>query len=205
MAVSTLVMWQPNSLRSTASNRKLWPPIHHNTTAYIPQHNSIVECMNCMLLDKVCTMLTDASLPNSFWYNALEYAAILHNSLPTKPLPDVTPEEAWSSNKPNILWLCLFSCKAHIHVSEDQHSKLSMHSHICIFLSLMPIYKSFKLINHTTHKIYNLSTIQHTKFTTLAMLYLMKGEQYHINVLSLTNTTTTTMMQDVPQHPCLHV
>jgi hypothetical protein len=69
-------------------------------TANIPQHNSVTKHMNHTLLDKVHTMLTNACLPNFFWYNTLKYTAILHNSLPTKPLPDVTLEEAWSSNKP---------------------------------------------------------------------------------------------------------
>jgi GAG-pre-integrase domain len=125
------------------------------TTADTPQHNGVVEHMNHILLDKVRTMLTDVSLPNSFWYDALEYAAILHNSLPTKPLPDVTLEEAWSGNKPDILQLHLFGCKAHVHIPKDQRLKLSMHLHTCIFLGLMPNYKAFKLINHATHKIYN--------------------------------------------------
>jgi GAG-pre-integrase domain len=73
------------------------------TTTNTSQHNGVAECMNYTLLDKVRTMLTNASLPNSFWYDTLKYATTLHNSLSTKPLPDITPEEAWSGNKPNIL------------------------------------------------------------------------------------------------------
>jgi transposase InsO family protein len=72
------------------------------TTADTPQHNGVAERMNRTLLDKVRAMLNDADLPFSFWYDALQYAAILHNSSPSATLPNVTPEESWSGNKPDV-------------------------------------------------------------------------------------------------------
>jgi hypothetical protein len=47
--------------------------------------------MNRTLLDKVWAMLLDAGLPKSYWYNALEYMALLHNVVPTRTLGDMTP------------------------------------------------------------------------------------------------------------------
>jgi hypothetical protein len=125
------------------------------TTADTPEHNGVSEQMNRTLLDKVRTMLADANLPESFWYDALEYAAILHNCLPTNSLPNLMPEEAWSGNKPDIFHLRVFSCPAHMHVPIDHRSKLSSHMQQCVFLGLASNYKAFRLIHRPSHKIYN--------------------------------------------------
>jgi hypothetical protein len=53
-------------------------------------------------------MLLDASLLEAYWYNALEYAALIHNITPTWALNDLTLKEAWSGNKPNISHLRIF-------------------------------------------------------------------------------------------------
>jgi hypothetical protein len=124
------------------------------TTADTAEHNGVAECMNRTLLDKVRAMLNDANLPESFWYDALLYAAILHNCSPSASLQNVTPEEAWSGNKPDISRLRIFGCKAHMHVPEDYRSKLSFHSKQCTFIGLAPNHKAFKLIHRDTRKIY---------------------------------------------------
>jgi hypothetical protein len=125
------------------------------TTAYTSEHNGVAERMNRTLLDKVRAMLSDADLPDSFWYDALEYAAVLHNHLPTRSLPDITPEEAWTGNKPNASRLRVFGCKAHMHVPKKHRPKLASHSQQCTFLGLSANYKAFKLIDRTTNTIYN--------------------------------------------------
>ena len=56
---------------------------HEITTPDTPQHNGVAKRMNRTLLDKVRSMLHDAALPESYWYDALVYAAHLHNVTPT--------------------------------------------------------------------------------------------------------------------------
>jgi hypothetical protein len=63
---------------------------HEITTPDTPQHNGVAERMDCTLLDKVRAMLANADLPESYWYDALEYAALLHNVAPTRALGDIT-------------------------------------------------------------------------------------------------------------------
>jgi transposase InsO family protein len=67
---------------------------HELTTPDTPQHNGVAEHMNRTLLDKVRSMLHDASLPETYWYDALVYAAHLHNVTPKRALDGITPEEA---------------------------------------------------------------------------------------------------------------
>ena len=75
---------------------------HKLTTADTPQHNGVAERMNRTLVEQVRTILLDAELPNSYWWDALQYAALLHNVSPTRSLADSTPEESWSGNKPDV-------------------------------------------------------------------------------------------------------
>jgi transposase InsO family protein len=52
---------------------------HEVTTADMPQHNGMAECLNRTLLDKVRAMLADVDLPKPYWLEALNYTTLLHN------------------------------------------------------------------------------------------------------------------------------
>jgi transposase InsO family protein len=104
------------------------------TTPDTPQHNGVAERMNRTLLDKVRAMLTEADLPEMYWYDALEYAAFIHNVTPTRALANQTPEEAWNGNKPNLSRLRVFGCRAFVHVPDKHRSKLEAKSLVCTFL-----------------------------------------------------------------------
>jgi transposase InsO family protein len=101
---------------------------HELTTPDTPQHNGVAERMNRTLLDKVRAMLADADLPESYWYAALEYASHLHNVVPTRALDDLTPEEAWSGNKPDISAFRIFGSRAYVHIPDKHRSKLAAKS-----------------------------------------------------------------------------
>jgi hypothetical protein len=64
-------------------------------------------------------MLIDADLPESYWGNTLQYAALLHNMSHSCLLDQSTPKEAWSSNKPDISQLCTFSYHAFMHIPDN--------------------------------------------------------------------------------------
>ena len=104
-------------------------------TADTPQHNGIAKCMNCTLVKTAHTLLLDAGLPNSFWFDTVQYVAYLHNIVPTWSLNhDVTPEEAWSGNKPNVALVRVFGSKAYVHIPEKHRQKLDVKSLKCTFL-----------------------------------------------------------------------
>ncbi|GJW41360.1 retrotransposon protein, putative, ty1-copia subclass [Tanacetum coccineum] len=59
--------------------------IAHRTPPYTPQHNGVSERRNRTLLDMVRSMMSQTTLPKSFWDYALEFAArILNMVLTTK-------------------------------------------------------------------------------------------------------------------------
>ena len=117
------------------------------TTADTPQHNGVAEHMNRTLVKQVHTMLVNAELPNSYWWDALQYAVHLHNVSPTCSLIDCTPEESWSGNKPDISRLCVFSCKVFVHIPDKLHSKLSAKSLVCTFIGYTWQRKAYCLVH----------------------------------------------------------
>ena len=79
-------------------------------------------------------ILTNAGLPGSYWWDTLQYAALLHNISPICSLDNSTPKEAWSSNKPDISCLHTFGCHVFVHIPDKQGNKLTAKSLICMFL-----------------------------------------------------------------------
>ncbi|GJT80337.1 retrotransposon protein, putative, ty1-copia subclass [Tanacetum coccineum] len=68
--------------------------IAHHTPPYTPQHNGVFERRNRTLLDMVRSMMSQTTLPKSFWDYALESAARILNMVPTKKV-EKTPYEVW--------------------------------------------------------------------------------------------------------------
>ena len=66
-----------------------------------PQQNGVAERRNRTMLDMIRSMLSDASLPKSFWGYALQTAIYLINRIPSKSIPK-TPFELWTGHKPSL-------------------------------------------------------------------------------------------------------
>ncbi|GJU30667.1 zinc finger, CCHC-type containing protein [Tanacetum coccineum] len=58
--------------------------IAHRTPPYTPQHNGVSKRRNQTLVDMVRSMMSQTTLPKSFWDYALESAARILNMVPTK-------------------------------------------------------------------------------------------------------------------------
>ena len=108
--------------------------------------------MNRTLLDKVQSMLTDAELPDTYWYDTLTYATHLHNVSLTHALEDMTPEEAYSGNKLDVSRLRVFRCKAFVHIPDKQCTKLGARSLICTFLGNAPNRAAYRFVHHPSHR-----------------------------------------------------
>ncbi|GKD81930.1 retrotransposon protein, putative, ty1-copia subclass, partial [Tanacetum coccineum] len=66
--------------------------ITHRTPPYTPQQNGVSERRNRTLLDMVRSMMSQTTLPKSFWDYALETATHILNMVPTKKV-EKTPYE----------------------------------------------------------------------------------------------------------------
>ncbi|GKD25558.1 retrotransposon protein, putative, ty1-copia subclass [Tanacetum coccineum] len=78
--------------------------IAHRTPPNTPHHNEVSERRNQTLLDMVRSMMSQTTLPNSFWDYALESAARILNMVPTKKV-DKIPYEVWHGQAPKLSYL----------------------------------------------------------------------------------------------------
>ncbi|GJT73118.1 retrotransposon protein, putative, ty1-copia subclass [Tanacetum coccineum] len=85
--------------------------IAHRTSPYTPQNNGVSERRNRTLLDMARSMMSQTTLPKSFWDYALETAARILNMVPTKKV-DKTPYEVWHGQAPKLSYLKVWGCEA---------------------------------------------------------------------------------------------
>nr|GEV54552.1 hypothetical protein [Tanacetum cinerariifolium] len=85
--------------------------IAHRTPPYTPQHNGVSKRRNRTLLDMVRSMMSQTTLPKSFWDYALETATRILNMVPTKKV-EKTPYEVWHGKAPKLSYLKVWGCEA---------------------------------------------------------------------------------------------
>nr|GEW04402.1 hypothetical protein [Tanacetum cinerariifolium] len=78
--------------------------IAHRTPPYTPQHNGVSERRTRTLLDMVQSMMSQTTLPKSFWDYALETATRILNMVLTKKV-DKTPYEIWHGPTENKVFV----------------------------------------------------------------------------------------------------
>ena len=76
----------------------------------------------------------EAGLPHSLWMEAVRTAIYLKNLAPTAALDNMTPEEAWTGEKPDASHLRAFGCKALAHVPDEKQTKLQEKASACILV-----------------------------------------------------------------------
>ncbi|RVW35626.1 Copia protein [Vitis vinifera] len=94
-----------------------------------PQQNGVAERRNCTLLDMVRCMLSNSSLPEFLWGEALRTATYILNQVPSKSVPK-TPYELWPGKIPSLHHFHVWGCKAEIPFGEEQVVILFPTSHV---------------------------------------------------------------------------
>ncbi|GJS14605.1 retrotransposon protein, putative, ty1-copia subclass [Tanacetum coccineum] len=108
--------------------------IAHRTPPYTPQHNGVSERRNRTLLDMVRFMMSQTTLPKSFWDYALESVACILNMVPTKKV-EKTPYEVWHGQAPKLSYLQVWGCEALVKRDTlTKPEKLKPKSIKCIFV-----------------------------------------------------------------------
>ncbi|GJW95866.1 retrotransposon protein, putative, ty1-copia subclass [Tanacetum coccineum] len=108
--------------------------IAHRTPPYTPQNNGVSERRNRTLLDMVRSMMSQTTLPKSFWDYALETAARILNMVPSKKV-DKTPYEIWHGQAPKLSYLRVWGCEAFVkHDTLTKPDKLDPRSFKSIFV-----------------------------------------------------------------------
>ena len=122
------------------------------TVAGSPQQNGVVERKNRTILNMARSMLKSKNMPEEFWAEAVACTVYVSNRSPTKSLKDVTPQEAWSRQKPSVSHLRVFGSIAYVHVPKQERSKLDDRSEKFIFIGYDENSKGYRLFNPDSGK-----------------------------------------------------
>ena len=116
-----------------------------------PQWNGVSERRNRTLLDMVRSMMSQTSLPISFWGYALETAAFTLNRVPSKAV-EKTPYELWTGKVPSLSFLKIWGCEAF--VKRLITTKLEPKSDKCFFVGYPKETKGYYFYNPTENKVF---------------------------------------------------
>ncbi|XP_066392178.1 uncharacterized protein [Miscanthus floridulus] len=86
----------------------------HFTAPYSPQQNGVVERKNRTVMEMARSLLKSMNVPGKLWGEAVRHSVYLLNRLPTKAMSEKTPFEVWWGRKPNLGYLKVFGCTAHV-------------------------------------------------------------------------------------------
>ena len=72
------------------------------TVTYNPQQNGVAERKNRTIISAVKAIIHDQGVPMFLWAEACNTAVYVQNRCPHRILRDMTPEEAFTGEKPEI-------------------------------------------------------------------------------------------------------
>ena len=157
--------------------------IHHEmTNAYTPQENGVSKQMNHTLVKMAHAMLNDAGLPNAYWGDAILYATHVLNCIPTRAITkSLTPHKAFTGNKPSIVHLRIFGCKAHVHIPDEKQCKLDAKSIEYTFLGFMENCKAYVCMQHLSGHVFESQDVVFNKGSANAPTH-MKIDNSNLNI-----------------------
>jgi hypothetical protein len=128
--------------------------IQRQTSApYTPQQNGVAERANRTIMECARNMILAQGLDLEFWAEAVNTAVYIKNRCPTKALDSKTPQEAWTSAKPDVSHLRVFGCKTFAEILDEKRSKLKSKSIPCVFLGYFERTKAYRLMCVETKRI----------------------------------------------------
>jgi hypothetical protein len=98
-------------------------------------------------------LLFQASLPATYWAEALHTAMHLLNRLPSKAVSHPTPHFALYGTTPSYDHLRVFGCAYYPNTFATAPNKLSPRSTRCLFLDYSPDHKGYRCLDLTSHRI----------------------------------------------------
>jgi hypothetical protein len=98
-------------------------------------------------------MLNEKNLPNYFWAEVVATTVYIMNRTPTTTIHGMKIEEKFTSKKPDVSHLIMFSCIAHVHVPSEKRSKLDPKVDKCIFIGYSLEQKGYRCFNPSTRKL----------------------------------------------------
>ncbi|RVW88563.1 Retrovirus-related Pol polyprotein from transposon RE1 [Vitis vinifera] len=127
---------------------------HFTTPPHTPEHNGYSERRHRHIVETGLTLLSHASLPNTFWPHAFATAVYLINRLPTTTLNLFSPFELIFHKSPNYFRLKVFGCLCYPWLRPYTTHKLTPRSKPCVFLGYSLSQSAYLCLDPSTSKLY---------------------------------------------------
>lgn len=98
------------------------------------EKNGVAERRSRTLTDMMRSMMSNSSLPEFLWGEALKTDVHILNWIPSKAVPK-TPYELWVGNKPTLNYLHVWGCLVEAKINNPQQKKLR--SQVVILLVIL--------------------------------------------------------------------
>jgi hypothetical protein len=99
------------------------------------------------------SLMFEASIPTSYWVEALRTATYLLNLCPTKVLSSATPHFALFHIHPDLSHLRVFGCKCYPNLATIASNKLAPFSVVYVFLGYPKEHKGYRYLDLATNRI----------------------------------------------------
>jgi hypothetical protein len=122
------------------------------TVPHNPQQNGVAERNNKSIEEIVKSLLNDQGLSMFLWGEEAMTAIYVKNISPHCILKDMTPEESFLGNKPNVENLRIFGCPVYSHIPKDKRNKLEPSGKKGIFVGYSDSSKAYRIYILEQHK-----------------------------------------------------
>jgi transposase InsO family protein len=126
--------------------------VFHLSCPYTSPQNGKAERVLRTLNNFVCTLLIQASMPPSYWVEALSTATYLLNRRPSS-IHHELPYSRLHGSSPAYDHLRVFSCLCYPNLQATSQHKLAPRSAACVFLGYPSSHKGYRCLDISTHKI----------------------------------------------------
>uniref|UniRef100_M1AR77 Integrase catalytic domain-containing protein n=1 Tax=Solanum tuberosum TaxID=4113 RepID=M1AR77_SOLTU len=123
------------------------------TTTYTPQQNGVAKRKNSTIMNLVRATLIEKKVPKIFWPESVRWTIHVLNRSPTLAVKDITPEEAWSGEKPLVDYFRVFGCVGYVHIPDARRTKLEDKSVSCVLFKVSDESKGYKMFDPVTKRI----------------------------------------------------
>ncbi|KAL1190680.1 Retrovirus-related Pol polyprotein from transposon TNT 1-94 [Cardamine amara subsp. amara] len=104
-------------------------------------------------MNMVRSMIAAKKVPKMFWPDAVLWTFYVQNRCPTVVVRNMTPQEAWSGNKPSVEHFRVWGSLVHVHISYEKRGKFDDKNTVGIFVGFSEESKGYRIYNPNTKKI----------------------------------------------------
>uniref|UniRef100_A0A2N9GDY7 Uncharacterized protein n=1 Tax=Fagus sylvatica TaxID=28930 RepID=A0A2N9GDY7_FAGSY len=188
--------------QSSSDKWQLW----HSRLGHPSAKNGVVERKHRHLVQCALALLSQSTLPMSYWSYAISTAAHLINKLPTPNLSNKSPWETLYHTLPDFTYLKTFGCQCFPLLTPYTAHKLYPKTAPCIFLGYPTHSKGYYCLDPTTlriyvsrHVLFNESTFPGLKHSTdQHTASIQSAENWLHNLLLLHSCDHTPIVTTIP-------